>query len=172
MVREEHDRIDGLATQQNSAENVNIGRRAGATGFEYAGLIDDVRIYGRAQSATEIQADMNTPVGVVVDTIPPIISAVSSNSLSPTGATITWVTNEAADSQVEYGLTASYGSSTMLDPSLVTSHSVTLSGLADNTTYHYRVKSKDAAGNPATSADATFTVASVRKRRGQLTSQD
>ena len=32
-------------------------------GEYYAGLIDDVRIYNRALSATEIQTDMNTPVG-------------------------------------------------------------------------------------------------------------
>jgi hypothetical protein len=36
-------------------------------------------------------------------------------------------------------------------------HSEVLSGLASSTLYHYRVKSKDAAGNLATSADFTFT---------------
>src|SRR5206468_4855016 len=53
--------------------------------------------------------------------------------------------------------TTSYGSSTTLNPSLVTSHSQALSGLASSTLYHYRVKSKDAAANLATSADFTFT---------------
>src|SRR4029077_3949372 len=43
--------------------------------------------------------------------------------------------------------------------SLVVSHVVTLSGLAASTTYHYRVKSRDAAGNLAISADFTFTTA-------------
>jgi hypothetical protein len=41
----------------------------------------------------------------------------------------------------------------------VTNHSVTLSGLTANTTYHYRVRSKDAAGNQAASGDLTFTTA-------------
>jgi len=41
----------------------------------------------------------------------------------------------------------------------VTAHAVTLSGLASTTTYHYRVESKDAAGNLATSSDQTFTTA-------------
>ena len=40
---------------------------------------------------------------------------------------------------------------------MVTSHSVTLTGLAASTPYHYRVKSRDAAGNLATSGDFTFT---------------
>ena len=77
------------------------------------------------------------------------------------GATIGWTTNEASDTQVEYGLTTSYGSSTTLNTALVTSHSASLSGMAANTLYHYRVKSRDAAGNLATSGDFTFTTAAT-----------
>ena len=40
-------------------------------------------------------------------------------------ATITWTTNEGSDSQIEYGTTSSYGASTVLSTSLVTSHSQT-----------------------------------------------
>ena len=92
-----------------------------------------------------------------VDTIPPVISSVTVSSVSSSGAAITWTTNEPADSQVEYGPTTSYGTSTPLTAGLVTAHAVTLSGLAGGTLYHYRVKSKDAAGNLATSADLTVT---------------
>jgi len=91
------------------------------------------------------------------DTTPPTISGVGSSGISGSGATIAWTTNEAADSQVEYGPTTSYGASTTLDPTLVSSHSVALVGLNAGTTYHYRVKSKDAAGNLATSADFTVS---------------
>src|SRR5439155_11914630 len=66
-------------------------------------------------------------------------------------------TNEACDSQVDYGLTTAYGNSTPLNLSLLTAHAVTLTGLLATTTYHYRVKSRDAAGNLATSADFTLT---------------
>ncbi|NUO83029.1 T9SS type A sorting domain-containing protein, partial [candidate division KSB1 bacterium] len=72
-------------------------------------------------------------------------------------ALITWNSNEPADSQVEYGLTASYGNTTPLAPQFVTAHGVGLTGLQANTLYHYRVLSKDASGNLATSADFTFT---------------
>jgi hypothetical protein len=92
-----------------------------------------------------------------LDGVAPVISAVSASSITTSGATITWTTSETADSQVEYGLTTAYGSSTTLNTSLVFSHSQALSGLAPSTLYHYRVKSKDAAANPATSADFTFT---------------
>ena len=49
------------AAQFNSAQNVNIGRRAG--GFYFQGIIDEVRIYNRALTQTEIQTDMTTPIG-------------------------------------------------------------------------------------------------------------
>ena len=48
------------ASQINSSVNVNIGRRSG--GFYFNGVIDEVRIYNRALSGPEIQADMNTPI--------------------------------------------------------------------------------------------------------------
>jgi Concanavalin A-like lectin/glucanases superfamily len=51
------------ATQQNSTANVNVGRRPGSNSFNLNGRIDDVRIYNRALTPAEIQADMNTPVG-------------------------------------------------------------------------------------------------------------
>jgi len=47
-------------SQVSPAVNVNIGRRTG--GFGFNGVIDEVRIYNRALSAEEIQADMNTPI--------------------------------------------------------------------------------------------------------------
>jgi hypothetical protein len=70
---------------------------------------------------------------------------------------VSWTTNEASDTQVEYGTTTSYGSSTQVNTAMTTSHSAQLSGLNASTLYHYRVKSKDAAGNLATSGDLTFT---------------
>jgi len=94
------------------------------------------------------------------DTTPPVISNVSAGNITSSGATITWTTDEASDSQVEYGLTTSYGNSTPLNTSLVTSHSVSLSGLSANALYHYHVKSKDASSNLATSNDYTFTTSS------------
>jgi hypothetical protein len=99
----------------------------------------------------------NVTVGASGDTTPPVISAVQASNVQPTSATVTWTTNEASDSQVEYGLTTGYGSSTAIAPALVTAHNVAVTGLQGGTLYHYRVKSRDAAGNLATSADNTFT---------------
>ncbi|MGB7624471.1 MAG: fibronectin type III domain-containing protein, partial [Terriglobia bacterium] len=110
-----------------------------------------------AISVTSLGTNGSVTVSLPADTTPPIISAVGSSSVTASGATISWTTNEASDSQVDYGTTAGYGTSTTLNTSLVTSHSAALSGLASSTLYHYRVKSKDAANNLATSGDFTFT---------------
>jgi hypothetical protein len=101
--------------------------------------------------------DFSFTTGAAPDTTPPVISAVSSSSVSGASATVTWTTNEESDSQVEYGASAAYGSSTALNAAPVTSHSQGLTGLGAGVTYHFRVKSRDAAGNLATSGDFTFT---------------
>jgi hypothetical protein len=92
-------------------------------------------------------------------TVPPVISAVAAGNITSSGATITWTTSTAADSQVAYGTTTAYGSLSPLNSTLMTSHSVMLSGLAASTAYHYQVMSRDAQGNLATSGDYTFTTA-------------
>jgi len=88
---------------------------------------------------------------------PPLISNVAVSNVTSTGATISWTTNVAGDSQVLFGATAAYGSASALNSAQVTAHSVTLAGLAANITYHFAVKSQDALGNLATSPDATFS---------------
>jgi hypothetical protein len=86
----------------------------------------------------------------------PTISGVTATNLTSSSASIVWATSALCDSQVEYGATASYGSQSSLNGTFVTSHLVTLSGLNASATYHYRVKSHDAAGNLAVSSDFTF----------------
>ncbi|MBI4682157.1 MAG: choice-of-anchor D domain-containing protein, partial [Nitrospirae bacterium] len=91
------------------------------------------------------------------DTTPPVISAIQASGITTSSATISWTTNEAANTQIQYGATISYGSTTTLNASMVTSHSQSISSLSSSTLYHYRVLSRDAAGNLSTSSDNTFT---------------
>ncbi len=88
-----------------------------------------------------------------VDTTPPLISAVTATPHGDGTATIAWTTNEAADSRVDYGTDAGTLSSQETDAALLTSHSITLSGLAASTLYYFRVGSTDAASNAATEPD-------------------
>src|SRR5690242_191426 len=79
---------------------------------------------------------------ISLDTTAPAISAVATGNYTGSSVTITWTTNEPATSQVDYGTGAppNYASTTALDPALSTSHSVTLSGLAPDSLYNYRVR--------------------------------
>jgi hypothetical protein len=98
----------------------------------------------------------------VSDTTPPVISNVVASNVTSSSADITWNTDEASDSQVEYATSpCPCGNDTPLDTTMVTSHSRTITGLSPNTTYHYRAKSRDAAGNLGYSSDQTFTTASA-----------
>ncbi len=89
-------------------------------------------------------------------TTPPVISNVSV-SPAQTTATVTWTTDTPSSSQVTYGTTTAYGSATTLDPTLVTAHSQTISGLTPGHLYHFSVASTDGSGNTASSPDGTFT---------------
>ena len=93
------------------------------------------------------------------DTTPPVLSALVVSQVTSTGASLSWTSDEASDSQVEYGLTTAYGSVTTLDTGMVLAHARTASALAAGTLYHCRARSRDAAGNLAVSADRTFTTA-------------
>lgn len=99
------------------------------------------------------------PVTVVplptVDTVPPVISTLAVPVITRSSATITWTTNEPSSSVVQFG--TSSPTATATGTGGVAFHSVDLSGLARETTYVFRVKSADAAGNVAVSAIYSFT---------------
>jgi hypothetical protein len=149
----------GSATALNSVlltgHAVNLSSLAANTTYHYRVKSRDVA--GNLQ----VSGDFTFTTTAPLDTTPPTISGVGTSGLTLNGVTVTWTTNEASDTQIEYGLTTAYGSSTTLNTALLTSHSASLSGLLANTTYHYRVKSRDAAGNLATSGDYTFTTATA-----------
>jgi peroxiredoxin len=94
-------------------------------------------------------------------TVPPVISGIQASNVTDLAGTVSWATDKPATSQVLFGVTSAYGSTTTLDQTLITSHSATLAGLTQNTTYHFKVTSQDGSGNKATSQDQTFTTRST-----------
>ncbi len=89
------------------------------------------------------------------DTTPPVLSEVAASNVFAKTATVSWTTNEASTSLLQYGKTTSYGK-TKSDSDLETSHSFNLSSLSADTTYHYRVRSTDPYGHESVGADQTF----------------
>lgn len=81
----------------------------------------------------------------------PVITGISV-SVSGQTATVSWTTNVAANSFVEYDTSADFSSSKEQGTSVknFTSHSVAVSGLEANTTYYYRVKSERVNGGITT----------------------
>ena len=136
--------VTNLTTFSDSGLTASTAYSYSIAAFDAAGNVSAQSV---AASATT-QASANSQ--------PPVLAAISSQGISSSGVTIVWTTDKASDSQVEFGTTISYGSVTVLNSTMMTIHSVILNGLSGGTTYHFRVKSKDAAGNLATSPDATF----------------
>ena len=126
----------------------------GSTTYSYT-----VSAYDAANNNSAPSSAASATTLAAADTTAPVISSENIASVSATAATMSWMTNEPADSQLEYGTTTAYGDLTPLSPSLVTAHSVSMTGLSADTRYHCRVRSRDAAGNLALSEDYAFTTA-------------
>jgi hypothetical protein len=134
-----------------AADGVLLERR---TDLDAAGWI-----YDAATQVLKVRHTQATAIRISdrSDTDAPVITSITSSGVLDTTATISWTTNEAADSQVEYGETMSYGSVTPFDGSYGTSDGAVITGLQPATVYHYRVRSHDKVGNVAESGDFTFT---------------
>ena len=144
-------------------DQVHIGHYGNTGSFFAKSLVDDFRIYNKALSASDVTA-LYTYTGETSspsDTTAPSISSVNVSNITESQATVTWTTNEASDSFVEYGFTSSYTSNTGLNTSKVTSHSATITGLASGTEYNFSVTSVDTAGNKASSSNSKFTTKSA-----------
>jgi hypothetical protein len=104
--------------------------------------------------------------------IPPLISNVSTSKITASSALVTWETDKPATSQIEYGPTSAYGTKMALGSNRLTNHSILLTDLDAGTTYNFRVKSTDAAGNEAISSNFTLVTleagASSKIRPGGL----
>lgn len=100
----------------------------------------------------------------IPDTTAPVISAVHS-TVGTSTANISWTTNESATSKVFYATSTPVNTalaSTLFvnNSSLVTNHSLSLSGLATSTQYYLIITSTDAANNNATSSEFSITTGS------------
>jgi alkaline phosphatase len=99
----------------------------------------------------ELTAELIEP-----DITPPILTDVALIDITDRSATVTWTTNEPADSRVDYGITEDLGSWTGTS-TFVTEHSVQITGLASLTTYHLVPSSMDPSGNAGYGPELSFT---------------
>jgi chitodextrinase len=148
------------STQQNSPLNVNLGRRPGLSGFAFNGIIDEVRIYNRALTPAEIQADLGAAVGGASppDTVAPAVSVTSPAG----GTTVTSVVSVAANATDNVGVAsvqflldgAPLGSPVTSTPySAAWDTGTTVTG-----SHVLEAKATDFAGNSSTSTPVAVTV--------------
>ncbi len=76
-----------------------------------------------------------------------VVTNVQTATVTTASSQVTWITNVPANSSVDYGTTAAFGNTSPVDSGMVTSHQVTLTGLAAGTTYYYQVNSTDSNGH-------------------------
>jgi len=96
----------------------------------------------------------------------PTVTNVVANNVSTSGASITWSSDQPSTSQVEYGTSTVYGTTTAEDKNLTTAHQVSVASLQPNVTYHYRVISTNSSGQTTTSSDYAFTTAKISSGGG------
>jgi hypothetical protein len=102
---------------------------------------------------TEALADSESPV---------IIEGPSVVAVTNDAAIVRWVTDEIADSRVDYGPQAQPTASTTGDVDLTTVHLVVLTNLSAATAYSVQVSSSDSSGNgPVQSGAVSFTTAAA-----------
>src|ERR1035438_5552030 len=99
-------------------------------------------------------------IGIVPINSAPVIANVSAGNVNSSSAAITWTTDQISDSVVEYGLDTSYGNA-VTNSTIIYYHTVPLAGLSGNTTYHYRVKSKNSYNKQGISGDYVLTTAAA-----------
>ncbi len=92
------------------------------------------------------------PVIAADDVVPPEITDVTVSDIKDNAFTVTWKTDEEADSAINYSLQPDYGVS-RVPVADRTTHSITLNNLEPGKTYYFRVISSDENGNQGISAD-------------------
>lgn len=131
----------------NSSQPLKIGGNAVWPEW-FSGQIDDLRIYNRALSASELKADMNTPVSGGGGAPPADTQAPTApGSLATSGQTATSLTLSWSASTDNVGVTGYRTFRNGAQAGTATGTGFTFGGLTCGTSYTLGVEAYDAAGN-------------------------
>jgi hypothetical protein len=148
---------DGLIFSSVATVTTNI--------YSEAGLSNSTTYYYRIRSRDNVGKTSDPsavvqkmPTGKYIT--PPTYTSEPKAEPKATAVTVTWTTNRATNSIVQYGTTTAYGQEVSKSTEAVTDHSIDILGLTPGITYHFRVQSLDADRDYdpslAFSADYTF----------------
>src|SRR3972149_5909585 len=107
----------------------------GTTSGNYTTVIDVGNVttyfattaYDSSGNESGYSNEVSKTISGTADTTAPVLSNITTGSITSSGAVITWTTDEQSTSQIEHGTTTSYGSSTTLAPPDTTAPTGTIS---------------------------------------------
>jgi phosphatidylserine/phosphatidylglycerophosphate/cardiolipin synthase-like enzyme len=124
--------------------SVLVGTNLPASAITLVGIVSQfdatAPFDGGYQVLPRDENDFILPAGVA------IVGTVTQTNISTTFFDLNWATNNSSDSQIDYGLTPSLGSTVYINES-VTSHVVNISGLQPGTIYYASVTSSNVDGS-------------------------
>ncbi|MBT0812302.1 T9SS type A sorting domain-containing protein [Litoribacter ruber] len=158
--------IDGKEDSRQSYSspppvNMNDLELTIGSGFDgYRGLqgaMDDIHIYNTALSSAEIAALAAIEGEEPTAPVTPILTSPENQAKGvSTNPTLVWNTSTGAETYQAQVSTSQNFSSLIFDQSGITSSSVNVSGLSHTTTYYWRVRATNAAGNSEWSSIWSF----------------
>jgi regulation of enolase protein 1 (concanavalin A-like superfamily) len=133
-----------------------------STGSEYwNGLIDEVRLYSRALTASEIQADMNTAIsGGTGNQAPTVTLTAPANGATFTAPATVTLSATASDSDGTISKVEFYNGTTLLNTDTTSPYSFSWGSVAAGT-YTVKAIAYDNAGAGKSSATSTITVSTA-----------
>ena len=126
----------------NTTYPLYIGRYYGANGYGWNGGIDEVRLYNRALTSTEVSAIYNNNGGPPDTTPPSTPTNVSATAVSSSQINVSWTASTDNVGVAGYKV---FRNGSLVKTTTAVSYSDT--GLAASTMYSYTVAAFDAAGN-------------------------
>ena len=133
-------------------------------GQYFKGRIDEVRVYRAALSQSEIQADMAAPLGGPADTsVPSQVSGLAASAVSSSRIDLSWsaASDNVGVTGYEIERCEGAGCSTFAPVTTVSGLSWSDTGRLPGTSYSYRVRARDAAGNTGAYSAVATAVTSV-----------
>ncbi|WP_113923014.1 LamG-like jellyroll fold domain-containing protein [Cognataquiflexum aquatile] len=126
------------------------------------GALDDIRLYGRALTLTEVQTVYSGEVAVPqVPSVPSLLSPSNGQTGVQTAPIFSWVQSQGAVSYTLQVANNSLFNTPVANVSGITQTSTSVSGLSGNTLHYWRVRATNVTGNSEWSAVRSFTTASI-----------
>ncbi|MFA5926665.1 MAG: DUF2341 domain-containing protein, partial [Patescibacteria group bacterium] len=162
--------FDGTTAEESASYSVVAIDRAQNVSGRLEGILADTTVLKTTnqQAGSKTIKLSSSVIGEGKLEITDINAMPSEVSGKKTQAKVTWKTTVPSTSQVEYGQGSDYTNKTVLDSGLNSTHTVILSDLVPNTTYHYRIITKDKHGNEVVSPDQSLATKQVIKDKGVL----